>query len=493
MSNTEPLTGAHLLQYLRERCENDFTFFARYFFKHRKGTKFVWNDHHTIMCDDLMRVWRGDDQNLIENVPPRYTKTELFIILFVAWCYAKNPRCEFIHLSYADPLVMENSDAIKDIIKSYEYRQLWPHIVIRPNRDSKRAWDTAQGGKFYATAAGGQVTGFGAGRLDEVNAETGEFTFSGCLLIDDPLKPDDALSDPLREAVNKRWDTTIKSRRNSPRTPTILIMQRIHEQDFTATLLADTEHVWKHRSMPALIDEGLPTERALWPAKHSVTALQAMKKKNSYVHAAQYQQRPSPLGGGLLKGAWFPRMKVFPQIRYRKIYVDTAQKTKERNDYSVFECWGAGVDGKIYLLDLLRGKWEAPELKRTAIEFWNKHKAVTVIGQGALREMMIEDKASGTGLIQEIKRGGRIPVKGIERSIDKLTRVMDGAPFIEAGYAVLYEDAPYVSEFVTECEAFTADDTHAHDDQIDPMLDAIADMLGRGNGLLINEELLRRA
>lgn len=474
----DPVEAARIVA--REACEADFTFFARYFFKRRKGTRFIFADHHRTLCDDLMRVWRGEITYYIANLPPRYGKTELCMILFAAWCYVKNPRCEFIHLSYADTLVLENSDAVRDIIKSADFRALWPELAVRNNKDSKKAWDTEQGGKFYATASGGQVTGFGAGRMDEWDGE--RFTFSGALLIDDPVKPEDARSDTIRESINARWDSTIKSRRNSPRTPVICIMQRVHEHDYTGMLTKDTEFDWFVRTMPALIDEDGPTERALWPAKHNVAALKAMKAKNAYVFSAQMQQKPSPLGGGLIQGAWFVRYQVLPQITYRKIYVDTAQKTAERNDYSVFECWGYSQEtGKIYLLDLIRGKWEAPELKRRAIAFWAKHLPLTDMGH--LRQMRVEDKASGTGLIQEIQAQGAVPVYAQPRNKDKLIRVGDGAPFIEAGLVCVPEDAPWVQDFISENEAFTADDTHAHDDQIDPMLDAIEDMLSSVSSL----------
>lgn len=471
------ITPEQLLARIKQRCEEDYSFFARYFFYQRKKTKFVFNDHHAILCRDLQDVFEGKIQNYIVNLPPRYSKTELCIILFSAWCFVKNPKCEFIHLSYAHPLVLENSDAIREIIKSAEFRQLWPELSVRNNKDAKGAWATQENGQFFATQAGGTVTGFGAGRLDEWNPETGEYRFSGALLIDDPLKPDDARHDPIRKGVNRRWDETIKSRRNSPRTPTIVTMQRIHEDDFTAELLKDSDMGWFVRLMPAILDEGTPNERALWEAKHSLEVLKKMKARNLYVFSAQYGQKPTPDGGGTLKSQYFNRYKVLPQIKYRKIYVDTAQKTQERHDYSVFQCWGFGVDGNMYLLDQIRDKWEAPELRRKAVDFWNKHKAVDVFKYGQLRQMRVEDKASGTGLIQDIKRLGQIPVFAQQRNRDKYTRVMDIVSYIEAGYVYIPESAPWVMDFTSECDAFTADDTHAHDDQIDPLCDAIDDML----------------
>lgn len=473
--NIEPI---HLITYLRERCENDFEFFCRYFFKTQKGSKFIFSDHHRVICRELMDVFNGVTTHLIINIPPRYSKTEIVVKLFSAWCFVKNPKCEFIHLSYSDGLALDNSDTIRQILRSAEFLQLWPHITIRPNKDSKKAWSTAQGGVFYATAAGGPVTGYGAGKVDDFEGGNG---FGGAMIIDDPLKPDDAYSDPKRKAVNRRWDETIKSRFNSTKTPCIVIMQRIHEDDFCGMLLEDQEYNFKHLVLPAILDEDTPNERALWPAKHDLETLKAMKSKNAYVFSAQMQQRPSPLGGGLIRGEWFGRYTVLPRMKYRAMYVDTAQKAKTHNDYQVAEIWGLGEDGRVYLIDMLRDKFQAYELEQKMPDFWNKHKTPTDRYAGRLRYMAIEDKSSGTELIQKIQKKikPKIPVRAIPRGPDnnKLTRVMDVQGYIESGYVMIPQDAPWVSDFIAECEAFTADDTHKHDDQIDPMCDAITDLL----------------
>lgn len=466
------------LKLLRLALEEDFTLFARFFFKVLKGTKFVFSDHHHVICNALMDVFYGRTTHLIINMPPRYSKTELAVKLFSAWCYVKNPKCEFIHLSYADILALDNSESIKSVLKSEEFQKLWPHVTIKANKDSKKAWGTDQGGVFYATAAGGPITGFGAGKLDDFENGNG---FGGAIIIDDPLKPDDAYSDPKRNGVNRRWDETIKSRFNSTKTPCIVIMQRLHEEDFCGTLLKDGEYNFRHLVLPAIVDEGLPTERALWPQKHSLEALKAMQKKNSYMFSGQMQQRPSPLGGGILKGSWFGRYTVVPKLKYKAVFIDTAQKAKEHNDYQVAELWGLGEDGYLYLLDVMRDKFEAYELEVKIPDFWNKHRNDK---NGRLRYMAVEDKSSGTELIQKIRRKIKpvIPVREIPRgpAANKLTRVMDVQGYIESGYVKIPEDAPWVHDFVTECEAFTADDTHAHDDQIDPMCDAISQMLHNG-------------
>lgn len=282
-------------------------------------------------------------------------------------------------------------------------------------------------------------------------------------------------------------------------------MQRIGENDPTGFIKGgNVPGIWEYVTIPALIDEEyiskLPEhirkmviieekdERGLfsyWPYKEPLKDLLDLEagrgndaegnKISRFTFTSQYMQNPVAIGGNVLKGEWFPRISHPPKMLYRMIYGDTAQKIKERNDFSVFECWGKGEDGKIYLLDMLRAKLEAPDLRRRAVEFWNKCAAQTNMGE--LRMMKIEDKTSGTGLIQEIIRADRIPVKGIERNRDKLTRIMDVAGFIESGYVCLLENAPFNNDFIAECEAFTKDNTHKHDDQIDPMCDAIKDML----------------
>ncbi|MGP1609632.1 MAG: phage terminase large subunit, partial [Burkholderiales bacterium] len=302
------------------------------------------------------------------------------------------------------------------------------------------------------------------------------------------------------------------------------IMQRLSEKDCSGFIRGGNfPGEWEFIEIPALIDDAYvakldPRLAAMvnstvrddkgrfsyWEYKEPLSDLLQLeagngndtdgKKVSKYTFNSQYQQRPIALGGNIIHGQDFKRVEMLPRILYRKVFADTAQKTKEANDYSVFECWGMGDDGKIYLLDLRRGKWEAPQLRTNAIDFWNKQKADTTMG--TVREMKVEDKTSGTGLIQDIAqdRLARIPVKGIERSKDKLTRVMDVVSYIEAGYVCVVEGSPFISDFIAECEAFTADDTHEHDDQIDPMCDAINDMLGPrprgifGNGVLLAQK-----
>lgn len=455
--------------------------FSRWMFLKRKGFQWLKAPHHKLVCDALMRVYRGECKRLIINIPPRYSKTEL-VLNFIAWTLGKVPDSEFILTSYSGGLATNNAWVARELIQHEEYRAIFPNTLLRSDSTAKGEWRTTANGIVYAAGAGGTITGYGAGKHRP--------GFGGAIIIDDPHKPDEATSEVMRQNVIDWFTNTLESRKNDPaNTPIILIMQRLHESDLAGWLIkGGNGEKWETLVLPAECESsddplGRAIGEPLWPEKHTADMLALMRSKNSYVYAGQYQQRPAPLGGGIIKGAWFKRYRVLPHLVYRKIYADTAQKTKEHNDYTVLQCWGKGADGYVYLIDQIRGKWEAPDLKRRVVDFWNKHQAVDPVEYGALRVMAIEDKASGTGLIQDLSVTSAIPIEAIERVKDKLTRVMDVTGYIESGRVYLPDDAAWVSEFVGECEAFTPTDTHEHDDQIDPMVDAINDMVATGNVL----------
>jgi predicted phage terminase large subunit-like protein len=181
---------------------------------------------------------------------------------------------------------------------------------------------------------------------------------------------------------------------------------------------------------------------------------------------------------------WFKYYIVLPQLAYRIMVVDTAQKDKEHNDFTVAAVFGVGVDSKLYLVDLLRLKIKAVELRQRVPAFWNKHQQLNhpLYSQnasfyGALRIAYIEDAVSGTALIQEFLYNFKIPVEGIIRSRDKYTRALDAQPFIESGFVALDANAPYLSDFLLECEAFNATGDYDHDDQVDVLVDGVTKTL----------------
>ena len=451
----------------RVLAREDFYFFSRYMFLAKRNTSWRKNWHHQVICDALNRVYNGEVKRIIINIPPRYSKTELAVVNWMAWCMGRNPSCQFIHTSYATPLALNNSSNARELTKHEEYQKIFPEFELSKASDSKGDWKTVQGGTVYATGSGGSITGFGAGTLDD--------GFGGAIIIDDPHKPSEVHSDTVRTSVIEWFQNTLESRCNSPETPIIVIMQRLHEEDLAGWLKnGGNGEEWEVLSIPVLDENDQP----LWPEKHDIEQLTRMRQKNSYVFNSQYMQTPAAKGGDIIRGSWFKRYSVLPQMKRVIIVGDTAQKIKQHNDYSVFAVVGLARDGGVFIIDLIRGKWEAPELEQKLNDIWNKYRA----SHGA-QSVYIEDKSSGTGLIQAIQRKRLIPIKGIQVDADKYTRVLSIQGYIESGYVYLPEDAAWVADFIDECEKFTATDSHKHDDQVDTLVHAVTELMSHSDVL----------
>ena len=289
------------------KCKRSLLFFTRYFFKERQKRKFVVNQHHEIICDALEKVLKGEIKRLIINIAPRYGKTEIAVKNFIAHALAINPSAKFIHLSYSDDLALDNSEEIKDIITSFEYQQLYPYVQLKKDSKSKKKWYTTEGGGVYATSASGQVTGFGAGKVDDEDFELSDFIteidkkagFGGAIIIDDPIKPDDAESSIMRNRVNFKFDSTIRNRVNSRNTPIIIIMQRLHPEDLCGHLLKNDLEKWHVISLPCIYEED-GQKKSLWPFKHTVDELMTLRgstKATINIFERQYMQNPKPLQG----------------------------------------------------------------------------------------------------------------------------------------------------------------------------------------------------
>ncbi len=238
---------------LKYMFETDGMLFMRYFFKLRENTKMLLNWHHYVIEFVLQVVIDGHIDRLIINVSPGYTKTEQAVLNFICRGLALNPRAKFIHTSYSGDLANENSSKIRDTIKSPEFQELWP-MAIRVDSTAKKRWFTEKGGGMMAAPSAGQITGFRAGRMEE--------GFTGAFINDDPVKPDDAFSDAKRNAINNRFNNTMRSRLAVETVPMINIMQRIHESDLTGFLLrGGSGDVWWHLVLPARIDEEFLTRK----------------------------------------------------------------------------------------------------------------------------------------------------------------------------------------------------------------------------------------
>lgn len=439
-------------------CRTDLLAFTQYAFQARRGVPFKLAPHHATIATALERVVIGQTKRLIINIPPRSGKTELAVKNFIAWCMGNWPDSEFIHASYSKRLATTNTWETRAIMQHESFSEVFGNPAFRDDSNAKDEFRTTQGGIVYATGADGTITGYGAGKMRD--------TFGGAIVIDDPHKAGDANSEIMRRNVIDWFGTTMESRKNTPDTPIIIIMQRLHEMDLSGWLLSGGNgEDWEHVNIPAREASG----DSFWPEQFPADMLARLEKSNAYVFAGQYMQRPAPIGGGIFKDEWWQYLNAEPLMEYRTLYADTAQKTKQENDFTVFQAWGRAQDGRAVMLDMVRGKWEAPELLVQARAFHAKHRAHH---NGTLRGFKVEDKVSGTGLIQTLRREG-IPMQAIQRDRDKITRAYDAAPYIEAGRVAIMQSCPHLSDFLSEATAFP---NAAHDDTLDPMMDAVMDL-----------------
>lgn len=475
--------------------------FTRFFLRYLEGVKFIKGRHHKILADTINKIFTGDIKRLLITIPPGMTKTVMAVISVVTRGLALNPRARFIHVSSGEELVNENSDFCKEIIESEHYQAMWP-TEIRSDKDSKRLWRTNRGGGLLAVPAGGNMMGFRAGRMNK-----DEWEFNGALIYDDPTKADDAESKVKLQKGNKRFTAVVRTRIADKNVPIIVIMQRIAENDLAGFLLkGGSGDVWDHLDLPVEILEdaepypseythGRPVEYdlpigPLWDYKYDADEIKKLKVDES-TFWAQFMQRPQKYSGGVFHDEhWkyyerydarlnrlYYRDGSYESLSCKRIYSDTAMKKEETHDFSVIQLWGVGdVTGNLFLLDQVRGKWEAFRLKGIFKAFSARHDYKPGKNMLGIRDRKVEDKASGTGLIQDLQNElGSTWIEGIPRDKDKVSRARSVLTAIAEGKVFLPYNAYWLDEYRDEFKEFNAFLTHKHDDQIDPTVDAIED------------------
>ncbi|HCI4643113.1 TPA: DNA-packaging protein [Klebsiella quasipneumoniae subsp. similipneumoniae] len=400
-------------------CEEDGLYYARYFFKQRTGGKMIVAPHHKVIQKTLDRVIDGEIQRLIINVPPGYTKTELATINMMGRGLALNCRARFMHLSYSHNLALLNSSTARGMIKSQAYQSMWP-MALRDDADSKAMWWTEHGGGVYASSAAGQVTGFRAGHMEP--------GWQGALIIDDPVKPDDAYSEIVRDGVNNRFNETIKSRLAIETTPMIVIMQRIHYHDLSGYLLrGGSGEKWHHLNLPVLIDSsrsyeetypenthaipidhGLP-DGWLWPFKHNESHRVSLFSHRRTAEA-QYMQNPKRFNaeGALWNEEMISAahaMRITQELTRTVVAIDPQATNSEESDESgiaVASVYGSG-DERQYSLDAdYSGKYSPNGWATKAIEAYEQHEADAIVIETNQGGDMAEDTLRNAGF------GGRI-------------------------------------------------------------------------------------
>jgi predicted phage terminase large subunit-like protein len=439
---------------------------------------------------DLM-LGRLPTSNLMVLMPPRCAKTDLGVRTFVPWAQSYFPDSEFIVSSYASDLANESTIDIRRTLSSDWYRGMvgsdWGANVKMVGDKASGHVDhfrTEEGGAIKAIGVGGGITGFGAGKLRS--------EFGGAIVIDDPLKAQDAKSAAMRKSVVDFYIGGLKTRRNrkeNPKTPIVLIMQRLHPDDLAGYCLANERDEWTVLQLPAHDDACTET---IWPGRLGMQELLEMRESRPDEYWAQYMQEPSESALTIFKRGWWKywsdKAQVERRITLKIITADTAFKAKDSADYSVLQCWGFESLTGSYLLDQVRGRWEFPELLRATKSFLAKHMA-HVPGITPVTECWVEDKASGQSLVQTMRREG-LPVREWEpndkTAPDKVARANQCTMPISAGRVYLpnpkLEGYKWVDGFVNEHFAFTTDDSHLYDDQVDAQTMAHLIWMQRGGG-----------
>ncbi len=416
------------------------------------------NWHIEAVAYHLMECLAGGIKRLIINLPPRNLKSILGSVAYPAWALGHDPSLRIICASYSNDLTAKHARDCRAVMQSHWYRRLFPGTRLDPAKNAELEFETTARGFRLGTSVGGTLTGRG-----------GNF-----VIIDDPIKPHDAMSDVKRSSVNEWFDRTLYSRLDDKRDDVIIvIMQRVHAEDLVGYVLE--KEPWVVLSLPAIAetDERIPIgpnryfERRIGEPLHAdrepVEVLNKIKAEmGSFNFSAQYQQCPIPPDGEIIKWKWFKRFDVQPEREANDEVVqswDTASKAEEIHDYSVCTTWLI-KGNEYYLLDVLRERLKYPDLKRRIIEHAQRFNASSIL---------IEDKGSGTSLIQDI---GNENVEGLPKPIpyepegDKVTRMYAQSATIEAGQVFLLGDAHWLDDFRIEILQFPLG---RYDDQVDSM------------------------
>ena len=434
----------------------DFKVFAeRCFAELHPGTPFLDNFHIDLICAALDKVRRGEIRRLIINVPPRGLKSHLASVAFPAFIQGHNPSIKTITASYGQELADELARSSRTIMESAWYRRVFPRAQLDPMRRAVHDFHTTTHGCRRSTSVGGVLTGFGA----------------DLIIVDDPLKPEAALSDAERDKTNSWYRSTLVTRQNQQSVGAIiLVQQRLHPNDLAgfvhelddwmtislpAIAITDEQHLVEtpHGSYIHRRNEG----EALHPDRESLADLVRLERAlGTEFFAAQYLQQPTSPGGNMVKLEWFKRFDLSAPPAFEQIVQswDTANKARHVNDPSVCTTWGI-ANNHAYLIDVFRVRMEYPELKRELLNLARRYRAAVVL---------IEDKGSGTSLLQDVRREGMYKAKAVLPKLDKVLRLSAQSAVIENGRVSLPAQAPWLSDYERELMAFPK---ARHDDQVD--------------------------
>lgn len=415
--------------------------------------EFIGGRHHKIMAEKFEKLARGEIKRLIVNMPPRHTKSEFASYLLPAWLIGRRPNLKIMQTTHTAELAYRFGRKVRNLMDGEEYRKIFPTTKLREDDKAAGRWGTEQGGEYFAAGVGGAVTGRGA----------------DLLIIDDPHSEQDALSPTALEHAYE-WYTSGPRQRLQPGGAIVVVMTRWAENDLTGKVLKQQSKdiladKWEVVEFPALMPSGDP----LWPEFWKKEDLLAVKGSLSVGKwEAQWQQNPTSETSAILKRDWWQKWEKdeLPKLHYIMQSYDTAFSKQTNADFSAITTWGVFYpveDGlpNIILIDAQKGRWDFPDLRRTALEEYKYWEPDCVI---------VEAKASGMPLTQELRSMG-IPVTNYSpsRGNDKFVRVNSIAPIFESGM-VWAPDKKFAEEVIEECAAFPAGE---NDDYVDTVTQAL--------------------
>jgi predicted phage terminase large subunit-like protein len=424
------------------------------------GQAYVPNWHLDAIAYQLERVRRGEIKRLIINMPPRSLKSVTASVAFPAFVLGHDPTRRIICVSYSGDLAKKHANDFRAVAEAPWYRDLFPGTRIG-QKDSETEIELTARGSRLATSVGGTLTGRGG----------------DLIIIDDPLKPDDAYSEAKRNACNEWYKNTLLSRLDDKRTGAIIIvMQRIHIDDLAGFVTSQSDE-WEVLNLPAIaeVDEVIPISdtkvhrrrlgEALSPVREPLSVLEKMKGElGSDAFSAQYQQMPVPPGGAMIKRHWIKRYVELPP-RERSLILqswDTASKGGPHNDFSVCTTWFISRDRRWYLIDVWRKRVDYPELKAAVRTLASRH---------AANRVLVEDAGTGISLVQELL-GEVNGILTVKPDRDKIVRMSVVSAKFESGLVFLPERASWLADFEAELFAFPGS---RHDDQCDSVSQALSD------------------
>ena len=463
------------------RC--DLTAFAhRAFLDLHPDQEFASNWHIELALAELELCRTGKTHRLIVTQPPRTLKSILVSVILPAWIMGHDPTRSVICITYAQPLADKHARDFRSLVTSPWYQQLFPAMRLSDARQAVAELTTTMNGSRLATSVAGTITGFGGDTV----------------IIDDPIKPDDAQSDVVRRKINDSLTRTVFSRSNDMRTGCVIIaMQRLHEDDFVGHVLRRAPLEWKVLSLPAIAETPqtytwetplgqFQHHRAegdvLHPARMSFELLQKCRIEiGEAAFACQYQQNPQPQGGGMVNPEWFKRYRDGELPKSFDVVAQSWDCANTASELSSFSCCiTIGVkNGRFYLLNNWRKHVNYPDLKR-AVQARHDHYRPNVI--------LIEDGASGTQLIQEFQAAGMSNVQPYRSAADKTMRLHAQTGVIENGLVFLPEQAHWVDEYLQELQAFP----HSRfSDQVDATSQALDWLRNRPPGWAFETYMMR--